>query len=67
MALGACRRDRGMLRRILYELSCRKYVGCEMAVPEVLSLIGYMGPPPYIQIGARELKKFFKRRFVGGV
>jgi len=57
--------DEGVMRRILYGLSCRDYRACAEAVPEAFGLSRASVSRRYIQATARKLQALQERRLDG--
>lgn len=57
--------DEGVLKRILYGLSCRSYEACAEAVPEAFGLSGSTISKRYIRASAKQLKRLCERRLEG--
>jgi len=57
--------DRGLLRRVLLGLSCRRYADCAEAVPEAFGLAPSTVSRRYIRASARQLQALSERRLDG--
>lgn len=57
--------DKGLLRRVLLGLSCRRYAECAEAVPEAFGLASSTVSRRYIRASARQLQAFQERRLDG--
>lgn len=57
--------DRGLLRRVLLGLSCRRYAECADAVPEAFGLAASTVSRRYIRASARQLQALMERRLDG--
>ena len=57
--------DRGLLRRVLLGLSCRRYAECADAVPEAFGLAPSTVSRRYIRASARQLQALQERRLDG--
>jgi putative transposase len=57
--------DRGLLRRVLLGLSCRRYAECAEAVPEAFGLAPSTVSRRYIRASARQLQALLERRLDG--
>jgi transposase-like protein len=57
--------DEGLLRRLLYGLSCRDYRACAEAVPEAFGLSRSSVSRRYIRATARKLQELQERRLEG--
>jgi putative transposase len=57
--------DKGLLRRVLLGLSCRRYAECAEAVPEAFGLAPSTVSRRYIRASARQLQALLERRLDG--